>query len=67
MRKLIMFVVVIAAAVFSVGYYRGWFIVDRERIHEDTQKAVERVKETSGKILEAKPPAAKDQPDGTSH
>jgi hypothetical protein len=60
MRKLFVCLVLIAAVVLGVGYWRGWFLVDRERISSDTQQAIDKVKDAGGKILDRSAPA-KDQ------
>lgn len=51
MRRFISTLMMLAVIVIGVGLWRGWFIVDRERIHEDTQKAIDKVKDTSNNIL----------------
>ncbi|MCI0683455.1 MAG: hypothetical protein L0Y71_15230 [Gemmataceae bacterium] len=50
MRSFLAVCFVLAAVVLGVGYWRGWFLVDRDQIREDTQKAVEQIKGTSEKI-----------------
>ena len=60
MRRLFVFLVLVAVAVLGVGYWRGWFLVDRERINADTQQAIDKVKDATGKVLD-RPAAAKDQ------
>ena len=53
-------IVVVAVAVLGVGYWRGWFLIDRERISADTQQAIDKVKDAGGKVLD-RPATAKDQ------
>jgi hypothetical protein len=60
MRRLFVFLVLVAAIVLGVGYWRGWFLVDRERISADTKQAIEKVKDATGKALD-KPAAAQDR------
>jgi hypothetical protein len=60
MRRLFVFLVVVAALVLGVGYWRGWFLVDRERISADTKQAIEKVKDATGKALD-KPASAQDR------
>ncbi len=50
MRGFLIFCVLLAAVILGVGFWRGWFLVDRERIDEDRQKAVERIKGAGEKI-----------------
>jgi hypothetical protein len=47
MRGFLMFCVLLAAVVVGVGLWRGWFIVDRERIKQDTNEAVDRIKKST--------------------
>lgn len=46
MRGFLIFCVLLVAVILGVGFWRGWFEfhVDREKIHEDTQKAVKQIK-----------------------
>lgn len=53
MRNFLIFCVLLVAVILGVGFWRGWFLVDRERIHEDTNKAVERIKGTGDKVRDA--------------
>ena len=50
MRNFLVFCVLLAVVILGVGYWRGWFLVDRERIRDDTQKAVERIKGAGEKV-----------------
>ncbi len=56
------FLVVLAAIILVVGLWRGWFLVDKEKIQDDTQKAVQTVKDAGKKIFEANPKDAQEQP-----
>ena len=60
MRRLFLFLVVVAVLVLGVGYWRGWFLVDRERMRADTQQAIDKVKDAGSKVLD-RPAHAKDQ------
>lgn len=61
MRGFIAFVIVVAAIVLSVGFWRGWFLVDRERIRDDTNKALEKVQKTTDDLREPAPRDPKDK------
>ena len=52
MRGFIGLVFVLAAILLTVGFWRGWFLVDRTRIREDTDKAIEKVQKTGDEIRE---------------
>jgi len=51
MRRFIFALTVIAIVILGVGFWRGWFIVDRARVHDDAQTAIDKVKETGNNIL----------------
>lgn len=51
MRQFFGLLIVAAAVILGVGFWRGWFIVDRERINEDSKQAIEKVRDTSDSIL----------------
>jgi hypothetical protein len=55
MRWFLLFCVLLAAVVVGVGLWRGWFIVDRDRIKQDTQEAVDRIKKTTDSPRSAEP------------
>ena len=44
----------VAAIVICIGFWRGWFIVDRERIRDDTQRAIDKVEDVRDSILKKK-------------
>jgi hypothetical protein len=65
MRRLLLLIVLLAAGVLVVGYYREWFkfsmsgtdsstsinvTMDKEKIKEDEQKARENLENVGGKI-----------------
>lgn len=56
------FLVFLAAIVLVVGLWRGWFLVDKEKIETDTQKAVQTVKDAGHKLLEKSSKDAREQP-----
>jgi hypothetical protein len=53
MRGFVFFVCVVAVLVGALGYWRGWFIVDRARIREDTNKAIDRVEDVRDNVLKS--------------
>ena len=55
MQRLIGFLILVAAIIIGVGFWRGWFIMDRERIRDDTQRAIDKVEDVRDSILKKKP------------
>lgn len=43
MSRFLVVLLLIAACVIGLGFYRGWFTVDRGKIEEDKHKAQEKV------------------------
>jgi hypothetical protein len=61
MRGFLGFVALVAAILLTVGFWRGWFLVDRERIRDDTDKAVEKVQKTTDNLREPSPRDSRDK------
>ena len=69
MKKLILLIVLVAAALSTTGYYRGWFqvasetgtdnktnitvTVDKNKIHEDEALAKDKVQKAGHKVVDA--------------
>ena len=49
MRGFLVFCVLLVAVILGVGFWRGWFLVDRAKIEDDRNKAGELIKGTSEK------------------
>ena len=61
MRGFFGFLVVVAAIVLTVGFWRGWFVVDRERLRDDTDKTIEKVQKASDNLREPSPRDSRDK------
>lgn len=48
------FLAVLAVIVIAIGFWRGWFtfIVDRDKMRDDTTKAVDKMRDVGEKIRE---------------
>jgi hypothetical protein len=53
MKKLAISILVIAAVIAGIGFYRGWFLVDQTRIERD-EKAAKREVDDIGKQVKEK-------------
>jgi hypothetical protein len=45
MRRLFVVLLVVVVGIVGVGFYRGWFTVNQDKIQQDEQKAKEKVRE----------------------
>ena len=50
MKRLIVVLLVVAVAIVGIGFYRGWFTVNEEKIQQDEQKAKEKVRELTEEL-----------------
>ena len=52
MRRLVFVLLVLVVAIVGVGFYRGWFTVNEEKIQEDETRAKAEVKELLQEVKE---------------
>ncbi|HEY2838181.1 MAG TPA: hypothetical protein VGJ26_03485 [Pirellulales bacterium] len=45
MKKLFISLLVVVVGIVGVGFYRGWFTVNQDKLQQDEQKAKEKVRE----------------------
>ena len=45
MKRLFSLLLVVVVGIVCVGFYRGWFTVNQDKIQQDEQKAKEKVRE----------------------
>lgn len=45
MKRLFVAILVVVVGIVGVGFYRGWFTVNQEKIQQDEQRAKEKVRE----------------------
>lgn len=50
MKNLLFVLLVIGGLVVGIGFYRGWFNADKDKIQEDEHTAIEKAREVGGKI-----------------
>jgi hypothetical protein len=45
MKRLVVVLLVVVVSIVGLGFYRGWFTVDQDKIQQDKQRAKEEVRE----------------------
>ena len=65
MKQFLLVVAFIAVGIFGVGFYRGWFSVNKEKIQEDKKAATENIQDAEHNIAARVEGTNKSTMDGT--
>ena len=50
MKRLVVVLLVVVLGIVGVGFYRGWFTINQDKIQEDEQRAKEKVQELTQEV-----------------
>ncbi len=50
MKRLVVVLLVVVLGIVGVGFYRGWFTINQDKIQEDEQRAKEKVRELTQEV-----------------
>jgi Tfp pilus assembly protein PilO len=50
MKRLFFVLLVVVVGIVGLGFYRGWFTVNQDKIQQDEQKAKEKVRELTQEV-----------------
>lgn len=50
MKRLLVLLLMVAVGIVAIGFYRGWFTVNQEKIQADEKRAKEEVRELTDEL-----------------